>query len=557
MIRRGRRRRSTGPPALKSWSPGDADDRRGRDLALGWALASLVALWIVENGVLARAPAAATHPGWSRWLATGGLLAVANGLFAVYLRVTHAEVLRNRTRLALAMGLGLLTLLGARLLAAGTPVVVHAPGAAGGASPQAHLALFTPMVLTALVLTVATGPRFAAEASGLLLFQVALVVRHPSATAGVLGFLGTLGVLAVLGAGVLVAVLGARRIGTRSRLVNVGIGVGVAQAGVVVLFALPWLGDLLRSETSWALLVGADGGVVSAPVQHVRLAIQTAAWDAGLLLAHGLVLGLLVSGALPFIEYCFDVVTDISLLELSNQDHPLLRRLLLLAPGTFHHSFVVGNLVEAGAEAIGANALLGRVGAYFHDVGKSVKPEYFTENEGRKGLKHGRLSPTLSALVIKAHTKDGVSLAREYNLPEQIIEFIPQHHGTSVIEFFYQEALSQEAAEGAENPHSFVNRDAFRHDGPKPQNKETAIMHLADSVEAATRSLSDPTPSRLGELTHDIIWSKLEDGQLDECDLTFRDLRAVEEAFVRVLMGIFHTRIAYPERRMPVKGRTR
>jgi putative nucleotidyltransferase with HDIG domain len=497
-----------------------------RVLALGWIVATVAMIWVIETSALTRPALAAPEASWADWAATGGIVGLANLVFAVYISVTNPDVLKRRQRVGLAMVLALLTLLGARVL---------------GASTQAlpHLELFVPVVFTATVLTVAVGPRFAAEGSGLMLFLTAYTLRHPFATAGFDAGPGLLGVLAVLGAGVLVAVLGARRIRTRSRLVKVGIAVGAAQAALVILFALPILGEYLNQADAVVTASSAADALALTAQQQGRLALtaaeqlqhqlQLAAWDAGFLLLHGLVLGLLLSGALPFIEYLFDTVTDISLLELSNQEHPLLRRLLLLAPGTFHHSFVVGNLVEAGAEAIGANSLLGRVGAYFHDIGKSVKPEYFTENEGRKGLKHGRLSPTLSALVIKAHTKDGIALAREYNLPEQIIDFIPQHHGTAVIEYFYHEAVSQEEAEGRRP--EFVSRDAFRHDGPK------------------TRSLTDPTPSRLRELTHQIIWRKLEDGQLDECDLTFADLRKVEEAFVRVLMGIFHTRIAYPQQR--------
>lgn len=530
------------PRGVKPWQPGDEIGAGGRGLALAWAAATVGAVFVTETGWLARPAAASPSATWGEWAATAGLLALANLAFALYLRITHPEALRNQRRLVLAMGLGLAALLGARVLA-GAPL----------APP--HLPLFTPTAFTAIVLAVAMGPRLATEACVLLLVQIGWCLRHPPAVAGAWAFPGGhVGTLAVLAAGVVVAVVGARRIRTRSRLVNVGLVVGAAQAALVALFILPDVAEL------WQQLPAPGSAVVTTaselprlrPEPVLRELLTFAAADAGFLLLHGLVLGLLCSGALPFIEYLFEVVTDISLLELSNQEHPLLRRLLLLAPGTFHHSFIVGNLVEAGCEAIGANSLLARVGAYFHDVGKSVKPEYFTENEGRKGLTHGRLSPTLSALVIKAHTKDGVALAREYNLPEQIIDFIPQHHGTAVIEYFYQEAISQEEAEGRQ-PELTVHRDAFRHDGPKPQHKETAVMHLADSVEAATRSLSDPTPSRLRELTHDIMWRKLEDGQLDECPLTFADLRRVEEAFVRVLMGIFHTRIAYPDARKRVK----
>jgi hypothetical protein len=181
------------------------------------------------------------------------------------------------------------------------------------------------------------------------------------------------------------------------------------------------------------------------------------------------------------------------------------------------------------------------VGGYFHDIGKINKPEYFTENESHKGSHHARLSPTMSTLIIVAHTKDGVELAKDYNLPPSIVDFIPQHHGTSVIEYFYREALEQSGGRME------IRKDYFRHAGPKPQTREIAIVSMADSIEAASRSLSDPTPSRLENMVHKIVQQKLIDGQLDESSLTFREIKVVEETFLRVLGGIFHGRISYPE----------
>ncbi|MCI0343747.1 MAG: HDIG domain-containing protein [Planctomycetales bacterium] len=489
---------------FRPWAPGDEAAEGRTTLLLLWVLATAATVLILDvvPGGLPGAGAGA-EGGARRLLGTAGAIGAGHALVALYLARLHPEVLRSTRRLALAMLLGLGTLAAARLLEAAPPAPFR-------------LVLHTPAVLATCVVAIAMGPRFAAESAALLLYDLAVAWRAPGI--GAPGGVATdLEALAVLGAGCGVAVLGARRVRNRARLVKVGLAAG-ALAGLVHL------------------------------ALHPPAALPGGLADAGALLAHGLLLGFLVSGALPFIEALADVVTDISLLELSDQNHPLLRRLLLEAPGTYHHSVVVGSLAEAGAEAIGANALLARVGAYYHDVGKSMKPEYFTENEGKKGLRHGRLSPTLSTLVIKAHTKDGVVLAREYDLPQAIVDFIPQHHGTSVIEFFYQEAVSLEGD-------SSVPRDAFRHDGPKPQVKETAIMHLADSVEAASRSLSDPTPGRLRDLVHTIIWKKLGDGQLDECDLTFRELRRIEEAFVRVLVGVFHSRIRYPDARPGARAR--
>jgi hypothetical protein len=228
-----------------------------------------------------------------------------------------------------------------------------------------------------------------------------------------------------------------------------------------------------------------------------------------------------------------------------------MRRLIIEAPGTYAHSVAVANLAETAAEEIGGNSLLARVGAYYHDIGKINKPEYFTENESQKGSHHNRLTPMMSTLIIVAHTKDGIELARDYNLPPVIIDFIPQHHGTSVIEYFYREAL--EKAKGSVE----VPRDHFRYTGPKPQTKEAAIVSIADSVEAASRSLADPTPARLQNMVHGIVTQKLIDEQLDDSNLTFVELKRVEDTFLLVLSGIFHGRIAYPEplkRMNPVEG---
>jgi putative nucleotidyltransferase with HDIG domain len=258
-------------------------------------------------------------------------------------------------------------------------------------------------------------------------------------------------------------------------------------------------------------------------------------------LLHGAVVGFLLTGCLPFIEFLLGTVTEISLLELSNQnEQPLLRKLLIEAPGTHHHSFVVGIFSEAAAEAIGANALLCRVGAYFHDIGKLNKPEYFIENSGEATIKHNLLNPEMSTLIITAHTKDGLEMANYYGLPKAIQAFITEHHGTSAVEYFYREALARSDDDAR------VSRDAFRYPGPRPLSRETAIVMLADSVEAATRSLSEPTPGRIQAQIHEVIMNKLEDGQLDGCPLTLRDLRRIEDAFFQVAAGIFHKRPVLP-----------
>ncbi|MGB9846893.1 MAG: HDIG domain-containing metalloprotein, partial [Desulfotomaculales bacterium] len=225
---------------------------------------------------------------------------------------------------------------------------------------------------------------------------------------------------------------------------------------------------------------------------------------------------------------------------LSHPSSPLLRRLLTEAPGTYHHSIVVGNLAEAAAEAIGAESLLTRVGAYYHDVGKLKRPYFFIENQLNQDNPHDKIAPTLSTLILTAHVKDGVELAREYKLPPVIIDIIEQHHGSSLCTYFYHKALENGTNE-------LLNEEEFRYEGPKPKTKEAALVMLADSVEAAVRSLQNRTPGRIEGIVRKVIKDKLMDGQLDECDLTLKDLDKVASAFLQVLSGIFHARIEYPD----------
>ena len=260
-------------------------------------------------------------------------------------------------------------------------------------------------------------------------------------------------------------------------------------------------------------------------------------------IANGILSSFIVIGFLPLFEYIFNLITNITLLELSDLSHPLLKELTIKAPGTYHHSILVGNLAEDACDTIGANSLLARVGAYYHDIGKTEKAEYFVENEMGIPSKHGKLAPSMSALIITNHSKDGVELAKKYKLNNAIIDFISQHHGTSLIYYFYQRALEKVKSEKE------LKEEEFRYPGPKPQTKETAIVLLADSVEASSRMLSDPTPARIRGLVQKIINNKFIDGQLDECDLSLKDLNRISESFVRVLTGVFHTRLEYPEGR--------
>ncbi len=265
-----------------------------------------------------------------------------------------------------------------------------------------------------------------------------------------------------------------------------------------------------------------------------------------LLASYGMASGFLITTPvafllLPVLEWIFNLTTDVTLLELSDLNHPLLKRMIVEAPGTYHHSLVVSTLAESACESIGANALLARVGAYFHDIGKIARARYFTENQAyQSASRHEKLSPTMSCLLIMNHVKDGLELGRRYKLKDRILQFIPEHQGTGVIYYFYRKAL--EAAKAGEQ----VRVEDFRYPGPKPQSKETAVVMLADSTEAASRSLKDPSPESIRQLVRKIINDKFIDGQLDECTLSLRDLHKIQESFIRNLMAIFHTRVTYP-----------
>jgi putative nucleotidyltransferase with HDIG domain len=256
-------------------------------------------------------------------------------------------------------------------------------------------------------------------------------------------------------------------------------------------------------------------------------------------LFNGFISPILTIGLLPIFESIFDVSTDITLLELSDLNRPLLKRLALEAPGTYHHSIIVANLAEAAAKAIGANVLLARVGAYYHDLGKIEKPEYFVENQTGSRNKHEKLTPSMSALILESHVKEGVEMAREANLPKNVVDFIQEHHGTTLMSYFYNKALEQGGTQDL--------MDEYRYPGPKPRSKETAIAMLADAVEAASRTLDDPKPSRMKSLIKKIVDSKLQAGELADSDLTFRELSAIQQSFLPVLISVFHPRVEYPE----------
>ena len=312
--------------------------------------------------------------------------------------------------------------------------------------------------------------------------------------------------------GALVGSFASRGIRKRVQFLKVGLAVGLANAACLMAF-------LGFQEASSSEVV--HGGLLG--------------------LGNGFLVTVLAFFLVPLFEHLFNLCTDITLLELSDLNHPLLKRMVVEAPGTYHHSLVVSTLAEGACEAIEANALLARVGCYFHDIGKISRSEYFTENQTPQTRgKHEKLTPTMSCLVIMNHVKDGMELAKRYKLKDVIIRFIPEHQGKGVIYYFYKKALDQSV------PGEAVRVDDFRYPGPKPQSRETAVALLADSVEASSRSLKEMTAVAIRALVRKIINEKFIDGQLDECDLTLKDLHKIQESFVHNLMAIFHTRVNYP-----------
>lgn len=306
--------------------------------------------------------------------------------------------------------------------------------------------------------------------------------------------------------------------------------------GVLVTKDITQRGDLTRAGIFVSLTQVAGVGAISLMgYGDLRTIILNAVYALG----SGLLSSILAIGLMPYLEHLFQILTPVRLTELINFTQPLLKRLMLEAPGTYHHSILIGNLAESAGEALGANLPLIRAGSYYHDVGKVRRPYFFIENQlGQENL-HDRLPPSLSRLIILQHVDDGVMLARQYRIPEQIIDFIREHHGTSLVSYFYHKALK-------ENPDG-VREEDYRYKGPKPKTKETAIVMLADAVEAAVRSLERPNPQKIEDIVRGIIEERLKDGQLDDSPLTLKDLNIIAESFIKVLNGLFHPRIEYPE----------
>ena len=374
--------------------------------------------------------------------------------------------------------------------------------------PPFHAGL-VPLTATAMVLAIAYRPQFALLVC--FSFSIALTASRGHGIEHLL----------VQISGQATAVLLMRNVRTRTQLLEIGLMAGLAYAAMTVASAL------LTMQAR--PLIGED-------------AVRRIVW--------AFAAGCLVTACLPLIERVYGVVTDIRLRELADGSHPLLQELVRRAPGTHNHSMTVAQLAETAAEAIGGNALLTRVGAYFHDIGKMLKPSYFIENQRGQNL-HDTLEPGLSTLIIIGHVKDGIALAEQYGLPQPIIDHIQQHHGTTLVEYFYRAALRiQEETgnaplrqEGAPCP----LESSFRYPGPKPQSREAGIVMLADAVESSSRALSEPTSGSLRKLVRDMLMKRLLDGQFEESGLTLTELHIIEETLCKGLIALYHSRIKYPD----------
>lgn len=432
----------------------------------------------------------------SRWIGRSLLLLLALIICGGLLHIVRPDIVLSPRRLSLLVLLSLISL----FVAAGARIWL---GSADWIQPGL-VEFVLPLSFAPILATILIGPATAVVVGAWSAFSAAVMFDN-SFSIFALGLLVT----------IIVAHL-ARGIRTRSRMLRLGLIVGIAH--ILYGFSISLLGQL--------------------PANHILM-------QAGIGLANGVVSALLALIFLPLFESLFKITTDITLLELSDMSHPLLQRLALEAPGTYHHSLMVAHLGQSAASEIGANALLVRVSAYFHDIGKLTKPDFFVENTQFRENPHDDLTPSMSTLVIISHVKEGVSMARRAKLPAPIIEAIEQHHGTGLVAYFYHRAKTQKEEKGSKDRD--VSESDFRYPGPKPQSVEMGILLLADSVEAASRSMEKPTPSRIENLVNEIVDSRLRDEQLSDCDLTFAQLNQIKRSFIFTLTNMLHGRVPYPK----------
>ncbi len=442
-----------------------------------WVVGLVV--WVLLTAVLF----SEVGPGWGAFAAVAILATGLVGLFRLFIHHDHPDLVHDDDAIALV-----------GVLVVGAVLGMEAWFHTGGFSPYGM-----PLSAVSVLVTVLLHPRV-----GVVLTLVLALLF------GILNSFSLEGALVVCFGG-MAGVARSLRVRTRRDLTLAGLWVAGGGGAAVVMLAL---------MERWPL----------------PQTLSTLKWVGG-----GALLSILfVLALLPLLEMCFSRLSNIRLLELSDVNHPLLKEMSLEAPGTYHHSLITASLAQAAAERIGANALLCRVGAYFHDIGKLVKPEYFVENQGAIGNPHELLPPNMSRIVIQSHVKDGLALAQRHNLDRGITEFILMHHGTCRVEYFYRRAIEQTGASES------VDEDLYRYHGPKPHSKETAIVMLADSVEASARTLDNPSHQRLVDHVGRIVDGKIADGQFDRVPLTLAEVQEVKDAFVSTLVGVYHTRLQYP-----------
>jgi putative nucleotidyltransferase with HDIG domain len=372
-----------------------------------------------------------------------------------------------------------------------------------------------PAMLTGITITITYNQRFALGVGSFLVLVSVLVMADMSDS-----LRQGMGVMLCSGGGMAIAVLLLRKIRSFTGLIEVCLISGV------VIFVLIFMSGLWQGIGLLEILKNCLYGSLGA-----------------------VSVGFIMQGLLPVIERLFHTATDITLLTYGEVTKPLLKRLALEAPGTFNHSWQIGMLSEAAAEAVGANGLLCRVGSYYHDVGKLNKPRYFVENQEENFNQHKELSPTMSRMIIVGHVKDGLELMQEYKIPKVLHQFVATHHGTTLVEYFYHEATKTESETDKK-----AMEVEFRYPGPKPFSVEAAVVMLADAVEGATRAMQEPTPSRIELLVHNLAIKRLQDGQFDSCDLTMRQLHIMEQSLVKSLCAMYHGRITYPKTAKPVRS---
>lgn len=423
----------------------------------------------------------------------------------IYVYHYQKRLLKNHTRIIALISLFLLLLFSARLLTIKLGDRTAPAWATGTA------------VIAAIILTIAYDQRFAIGMSMFYCIFACFAVQpiiidnqYPH---------NYIGLFLTMASGAFCCCIGLEEIRTRIKLLQVS-----AVASAIVFVTAVCVGFLTAGLNT--------GQILS---------------SAGLAAGATFIVGLLIQSLLPVIEKTFRITTSMTLLDYSDANQPLLKRLAMEAPGTFSHSLLIGSIAEAAAETIGRNGLLCRVGAYYHDIGKINKAQYFIENEIGASSRHKELSPTISHLVIIGHVKDGIEMAKEYALPVVLRQFVETHHGTTLVEHFYNEAKKLQAKGAKVRSQGELAESEFRYPGPKPRTKEAAIVMLADTIEGAVRSLSDVTPSKIDAVVHNMAMKRLQDGQFDECDMSLRELSTIEASISKTLAAHYHGRIAYPQ----------